>query len=97
LFETKHPALKICRYSIIGLTYLKRQNSGKSERLLFAATTKRYAAFFRMFLQPLIHRKTAPLPLKKNITKLRHNRLKQKAIQNIKAYFSLSILTIHIF
>jgi len=48
---------------MIGLPYLQKQNSWKSQWLLFATTNKRYTAFFTMFLQLPIHGKTASLSL----------------------------------
>jgi len=48
-------------------------------------------AFFNTFLQLPIHRKTASLSMKKNITILLHNWL--EAIKYKKACFSLPVLT----
>jgi len=45
-----HPAWKICRYSVVSLPYLQKQNSWQSQWLLFATTNKRYTACFRTFL-----------------------------------------------
>ena len=45
MFEKKHLAWKICRYSVVGLTYLQKQNSWQSQWLIFAATNKRITAF----------------------------------------------------
>jgi len=61
-----------------------RKSISRKITLLFA-TYKRYAAFFSMFLQLPMHRKTASLSLKKNITELSHNSL--QAIKYKKSTF----------
>jgi len=85
LFEKKHPAWKICRYSILGLQYLKWQKNCQSQWLLSATTNKCYVCSYNS--QPPQNCTT--------ISDLLHNRL--KAIQYKKACFSLPFLTICIF
>jgi len=64
LTERKLPENYVCKTHIFWL----------SQWLLFATTNKRYAAFFSFFLQLPIHRETASLSQKQNITELLQNR-----------------------